>query len=127
MINQRTILVIDDEPSIREMLTIFLEEMGYMVKTADTVKSGIAAVDTGAFDLAMCDLRLPDGTGLEVLDHARKNPTSPPVSIITAHTTPPTSKRIGRAPGRRHRIPFKTIQRRGPPADSEEYLGHRTL
>ena len=56
MINQRTILVIDDEPSIREMLTIFLEEMGYTVKTADSVGTGITAVDTNAFDLVMCDL-----------------------------------------------------------------------
>ena len=88
MTNQHTILVIDDEPSIREMLTIFLEEMGYAVKTADTVRTGIAAVDTGAFDLAMCDLRLPDGSGLEVLEHARTNPSAPPFIIITAHTTP---------------------------------------
>ena len=88
MINQRTILVIDDEPSIREMLTIFLEEMGYIVDTADCVRAGIAAVDTGAFDLVMCDLRLPDGTGLEVLDHARNDPSAPPFIIITAHTTP---------------------------------------
>ncbi|MCK5379207.1 MAG: sigma-54-dependent Fis family transcriptional regulator, partial [Acidobacteria bacterium] len=88
MINQHTILVIDDEPSIREMLTIFLEEMGYLVETADTVRNGIAAVDTNAFDLVMCDLRLPDGTGLEVLEHAQKNPAAPPFIIITAHTTP---------------------------------------
>ncbi len=88
MTNQHTILVIDDEPSIREMLTIFLEEMGYLVETADTVRNGIAAVDTNAFDLVMCDLRLPDGTGLEVLEHAQKNPTAPPFIIITAHTTP---------------------------------------
>ncbi len=88
MINQRMILVIDDEPSIREMLTIFLEEMGYVVETADCVNAGIAAIDTGAFDLVMCDLRLPDGTGLEVLEHARLDPSAPPFIIITAHTTP---------------------------------------
>ncbi len=88
MMTQRQILVIDDEPSIREMLTIFLEEMGYQVDTADCVRAGIAAVDTGAFDLVMCDLRLPDGSGLEVLEHARHDPTSPPFIIITAHTTP---------------------------------------
>lgn len=88
MTNQRMILVIDDEPSIREMLTIFLEEMGYAVQTADAVRTGIAAVDSNAFDLVMCDLRLPDGSGLEVLDHARKNPAAPPFIIITAHTTP---------------------------------------
>ncbi len=88
MTKQHKILVIDDEPSIREMLTIFLEEMGYEAATAESVQTGIASVDTGAFDLVMCDLRLPDGSGLEVLDHARMNPSAPPFIIITAHTTP---------------------------------------
>lgn len=88
MTNQRTILVIDDEPSIREMLTIFLEEMGYAVQTADAVQTGIDAIDSNPFDLVMCDLRLPDGSGLEVLDHAQKDPAAPPFIIITAHTTP---------------------------------------
>ncbi|MCD4749762.1 MAG: sigma-54 dependent transcriptional regulator [Thermoanaerobaculales bacterium] len=88
MTRARRILVIDDEPSIREMLTIFLEEIGYSVATALSVASGIKSLDTQRFDLVMCDLKLPDGSGLEVLQHARNRPGAPPFIIITAHTTP---------------------------------------
>ena len=82
------LLVIDDERSLREFLTILLEQEGYEVTTADTVASGIEAVLTGSFDLVMCDLKLPDGSGLEVLAKAQKQQVASPFIIITAHTTP---------------------------------------
>jgi two-component system response regulator PilR (NtrC family) len=82
------LLVIDDERSLREFLTILLEQEGYEVTTADTVASGIEAVLKGNFDLVMCDLKLPDGSGLEVLAKARIQQVPSPFIIITAHTTP---------------------------------------
>jgi len=82
------LLVVDDERSLREFLTILLEQEGYEVTTADTVASGIEAVLTGSFDLVMCDLKLPDGSGLEVLAEGRKHQVASPFIIITAHTTP---------------------------------------
>jgi DNA-binding NtrC family response regulator len=82
------ILVVDDEKSLREFLTILLEEEGYEVTTADTVATGIERVTRGSFDLVMCDLKLPDGTGLEVLHEARTRELRSPFIIITAHTTP---------------------------------------
>jgi two-component system response regulator PilR (NtrC family) len=82
------LLVIDDERSLREFLTILLEQEGYEVTTADTVASGIKAVLSGSYDLVMCDLKLPDGSGLEVLAAARKQQVASPFIIITAHTTP---------------------------------------
>jgi two-component system response regulator PilR (NtrC family) len=82
------LLVIDDERSLREFLTILLEQEGYEVTTADTVASGIEAVLSGSYDLVMCDLKLPDGSGLEVLAKARKQQVASPFIIITAHTTP---------------------------------------
>jgi len=82
------ILVVDDERSLREFLTILLEQEGYVVTTADSVASGTDAVLGGAFDLVMCDLKLPDGSGLEVLEAARKRQVESPFIIITAHTTP---------------------------------------
>jgi DNA-binding NtrC family response regulator len=82
------LLVIDDERSLREFLTILLEQEGYEVTTADTVAAGTEAVLTGSFDLVMCDLKLPDGSGLEVLAKARKQQVASPFIIITAHTTP---------------------------------------
>jgi DNA-binding NtrC family response regulator len=82
------LLVIDDERSLREFLTILLEQEGYEVTTADTVASGIEVVLKGSHDLVMCDLKLPDGSGLEVLTKARNQQVETPFIIITAHTTP---------------------------------------
>jgi DNA-binding NtrC family response regulator len=82
------LLVVDDEQSLREFLTILLEQEGYEVTTADTVASGIEAVLKGTYDLVMCDLKLPDGSGLEVLAKARSQQVASPFIIITAHTTP---------------------------------------
>ena len=82
------ILVIDDEESIREFLTILLEKEGYDVATADSVGAGTRRLSEGSFDLVMCDLKLPDGSGLEVLEEARRRSIDWPFIIITAHTTP---------------------------------------
>lgn len=82
------ILVVDDEKSIRDFLTILLQQEGYDVVTAASVGDGIDAVAEHHPDLVMCDLKLPDGTGLEVLKHARDRHIETPFIIITAHTTP---------------------------------------
>jgi DNA-binding NtrC family response regulator len=82
------ILVVDDEKSLREFLTILLEQEGYEVSTADTVAHGIERLRAETFDLVMCDLKLPDGSGLEVLADARRRHVASPFIIITAHTTP---------------------------------------
>jgi DNA-binding NtrC family response regulator len=82
------ILVVDDERSIREFLTILLQREGYDVATAANVAEGIEGLSTERPDLVMCDLKLPDGTGLEVLQHARQQELGTPFIIITAHTTP---------------------------------------
>jgi DNA-binding NtrC family response regulator len=82
------ILVIDDEKSLREFLTILLEQEDYLVTTAESVATGLQQLHDHKFDLVMCDLKLPDGSGLEVLADARKNHITTPFIIITAHTTP---------------------------------------
>jgi len=82
------ILVVDDEKSLREFLTILLEQEGYQVSTADSVTNGISRLHEETFDLIMCDLKLPDGSGLEVLADARRRHVAAPFIIITAHTTP---------------------------------------
>jgi len=86
--NRGRILVVDDERSIREFLTILLEQEGYEVKTADSVAAGNTQLEEHVFDLVMCDLKLPDGVGLEVLQEARRRQLKCKFIIITAHTTP---------------------------------------
>ncbi|MCP4899198.1 MAG: sigma-54-dependent Fis family transcriptional regulator [bacterium] len=80
--------MIDDEGSLREFLSILLTQAGYEVTTAESVETGIAALGEAHFDLAMCDLKLPDGSGLSVLEEARTRQLETPFIIITAHTTP---------------------------------------
>ena len=82
------ILVVDDERSIREFLTILLEQEGYETATADSVAAGIEQLGGGPFDLVMCDLKLPDGSGLDVLHESRRRQLPTKFIIITAHTTP---------------------------------------
>jgi DNA-binding NtrC family response regulator len=82
------ILVVDDERSIREFLTILLQQEDYEVVTAASVAEGIEELSRSQPDLVMCDLKLPDGTGLEVLQSARDRRIETPFIIITAHTTP---------------------------------------
>jgi len=82
------ILVVDDEASIREFLTILLEQEGYEVSTADTMQSGIESLERAPHDVVMCDLKLPDGSGLSVLEAANRRHLPAKFIIITAHTTP---------------------------------------
>ncbi len=87
MSSQR-ILVVDDEKSIREFLTILLQQEDYEVVTAGSVGEGKDRLAKDRPSLVMCDLKLPDGSGLEVLQHARDQNLATPFIIITAHTTP---------------------------------------
>ncbi len=82
------ILVVDDEKSIREFLTILLQQEDYEVVTAASVAEGKERLLKDRPNLVMCDLKLPDGSGLEVLQHARDQNLATPFIIITAHTTP---------------------------------------
>jgi len=82
------ILVVDDEHSIRELLTILLSQEGYTVSTAESVASALSQLADTHFDLVICDLKLPDGNGLSVLQEALQRNLSNQFIIITAHTTP---------------------------------------
>ncbi|NOZ94603.1 MAG: sigma-54-dependent Fis family transcriptional regulator [Acidobacteria bacterium] len=82
------ILIVDDEPSIRELLSIMLEQEGYETETAESVATAGTCLETSTFDLVICDLKLPDGNGLDVLLSARRRGVETRFVIITAHTTP---------------------------------------
>jgi two-component system response regulator PilR (NtrC family) len=81
------ILVVDDEQSLREFLTILLRKEGYEVAAADSVKAAAAALLGQDFDLVVTDLKLPDGSGLDVLRAARSGESAAEVVVITAFGT----------------------------------------
>jgi len=61
------ILVVDDDESIRKTITSILEEKGYIVDTAESGKQAIGKSQTGFYNLALIDIRLPDMEGTKLL------------------------------------------------------------
>lgn len=78
-------LVIDDEPDIRELLSLTLGRMDIDTAVAADVKSAKAALTDTRFDICLTDMRLPDGDGLELVEWMQKNSSGVPVAVITAH------------------------------------------
>jgi DNA-binding response OmpR family regulator len=70
-VNEVTILVVDDEPSIREVLSIYLEQAGYDVVIASDGQAALEAVERRLPDLVVLDLMLPKVDGLEITRQLR--------------------------------------------------------
>lgn len=81
----KKVLVIDDEPDIRELLEITLMRMGIESQSAYDVQSAIAAIKENDIDLILTDMKLPDGTGLDVLRYVTETNNHTPVAVITAY------------------------------------------
>jgi len=81
---QQKVLVIDDEPDIRELLEITLLRMGLDTATAGSVKEGLLAIQNFKPDLCLTDMKLPDGTGLDVVRFIQRDYAHIPVAVITA-------------------------------------------
>jgi len=79
------ILVIDDEEAIRLFLEATLEDRGYVVVTAATGAAAIAEAGLNTPDLILLDFRLPDMTGLQVLESMKEGLPHVPVVMITAY------------------------------------------
>jgi two-component system, NtrC family, response regulator PilR len=79
------ILIVDDEPDIRELLEITLSRMGLETYSAANISSAKLLLNQQKFDLCLTDLRLPDGDGLELLDSIQQTTPHLPVAVISAH------------------------------------------
>jgi len=80
-----TVLVVDDEADIRELLELTLLRMGLAVECAGSAAEAIAFLKRRGFDLCLTDMRLPDGDGLELVRYIGANCADLPVAVITAH------------------------------------------
>ena len=85
------ILVVDDELSMRELLEIMLGREGYLVSCAENGNMAISMLDKTNFDLMLCDLRLGDISGLEVLRASKKKDQNVVVIMISAYATAETA------------------------------------
>jgi len=82
---QRCVLVVDDEVDILELIELTLLRMGLDVERAMNVREATVKLGQRHFDLCLTDMRLPDGTGIEIVDHITRTSMDLPVAVITAH------------------------------------------
>jgi signal transduction histidine kinase len=75
------ILLVEDHHDSALALTQLLDRQGYVVRTANTVATALDAVAERAFDVLICDIGLPDGTGFELIETVRKKATTPAIAL----------------------------------------------
>ena len=82
-----SILVVDDEPAIRDTLRMVLEYEGYEVATAGDGRAALAELDAGAADAVLLDIKMSGMDGLETLDRIVAREAAPPVLMISGTAT----------------------------------------
>lgn len=83
--NDRSVLIVDDEPDIRELLEITLIRMGLEVKCAEDYTTATRLLQTNSFDFCLTDMKLPDGDGISLVEYIQTYKAEMPVAVITAH------------------------------------------
>jgi two-component system response regulator AtoC len=83
----KEILVIDDEPNLRHVLTVVLEKAGYTVSSAADGREALPLTQTKPFNAILCDLRMPRMDGLSFLKHAAKQGLDAAIIMMSAYGT----------------------------------------
>ena len=78
-------LIIDDEVDLCRLMQMTLKKMGIETKVAYDYATGVSHLREYSFDFCLTDLKLPDGTGLDIVKLINKNYAKTPVAVITAH------------------------------------------
>jgi len=86
-------LILEDERSLQEILKILLEEFSFNVTSAYTLEEARNCLRNKQFDIALIDLRLPDGNGMEIVEEIKTNSPETEVVIITAFASAETIKK----------------------------------
>lgn len=106
--DRATILVVDDEFDIRDMLDLGLSLDGYRVLTAAGGEQAIAIARQERIDLLITDFKMPGMNGIETASRIREIAAGVPVVVITGYLTPSTEKECGALGGvRLVRKPFE--------------------
>ncbi|MGD9373769.1 MAG: response regulator, partial [Desulfobacterales bacterium] len=85
------LLVVDDELSMRELLEYMLTKEGYAVTCAETGRDAIGLLERNKYDLLLCDIRLGDISGLDVLRASKDSSQDTVVILISAYATTETA------------------------------------
>lgn len=81
------ILVIDDEKSILDLLSVVFKKEGYIVETSLSAKTALELIDNEEFDLILTDIKLPQMSGMKILKYVKEKYPAMPVVMITAYGT----------------------------------------
>lgn len=79
------VLIVDDEPDIRELLEITLGRMSLITESASDLAGAYEYLRDTTFNLCLTDMRLPDGDGIRLVEHIQRQYSHMPVAVITAH------------------------------------------
>jgi len=84
-----SVMVVDDEPGIRTALRANFQRHGWRVETAACVREAVSHLEGKQFDLVVTDIRMPDGTGVEVMRATRRLSPGTAVILLTAYGSVP--------------------------------------
>ena len=93
----KKILVIDDDSYICDLLVNYLEQHGYDAEGTYRGTNGLKKIQNSQYDLVLCDFRLPDSDGMEILFRIKQKLFSLPVIIMTAYTDIKTAVKLIKA------------------------------
>lgn len=79
------ILIIDDEKSLLDLLTVVFKKEGYGVKTALSAKKGLEFLEKDDIDLIIADIKMPQMSGMDLLKHVKEQKPEIPIVMITAY------------------------------------------
>ncbi|MFN9035845.1 MAG: response regulator, partial [Planctomyces sp.] len=88
---RKSVLIVEDEPIIRETLAEFLTGEGFEVRTAANATEAIRTAQERDFDVGICDIQLPDGDGIRVLKQLHRINPAMFVMIISAYPSVETA------------------------------------
>ncbi|MFK5947909.1 MAG: sigma-54 dependent transcriptional regulator [Methylococcales bacterium] len=78
-------LIVDDEPDICELAEITLNRMNIDTRSANDLQTARHLLETEKFDICITDMNLPDGNGIELVEHVQKTYPDLPIAVITAY------------------------------------------
>src|SRR5450755_1459186 len=80
-----TVLIVDDEPDLIELVSLTLERMNLATASAGDLAGARSQLGAHRFGLCLTDMRLPDGDGLDLVAYIQQHHPELPVAVITAH------------------------------------------
>ncbi|GAA4651211.1 two-component system response regulator PilR [Kistimonas scapharcae] len=85
MMTHTNVLIVDDEPDIRELLEITLGRMKLTTNAVATINEAYERLNQCHYDLCLTDMNLPDGNGIDLVAHIQRTTPQTPVAVITAY------------------------------------------